>query len=74
MIKSKKELLFYIQADSMMNKGYFRPRIKDRIKNCIKPDPISRYLKTLRRVEYYSNIGGGYSTFIKQNLRELVVS
>lgn len=33
MIKSKKELSFYIMADSMMNRGYFKPSLKERVKN-----------------------------------------
>ena len=55
MIRNKKELGFYIQADYMMNRGYFKPSIKQRIKNVIAPDFIMRFLTTMRKVDYYTN-------------------
>lgn len=59
MIKSKKELSFYIMADSMMNRGYFKPSLKERVKNTFIKDDILRFLKLMRKCQYYSQFGGG---------------
>lgn len=40
MIKSKKELLFYIMVDSMVNRGYFKLSFKERIKRLFLKDDI----------------------------------
>ena len=52
MIRSKKELEFYIMADRMMNRGRFRPTLKDRIKDLLAPDHIMRYMRSLRFCGY----------------------
>lgn len=54
MIKSKKELSFYIMADMMMNRGKFKYTIKDRIRNVFLPDYIMQYMKSMRYVSYIS--------------------
>lgn len=59
MIKSKKELSFYIMADTMMNKGYFRPSLKERIKRVFMKDDILTFLKLMRKCQYYNQSGGG---------------
>lgn len=59
MIKSKKELEFYIMADYMMNRGYFKPSLKQRIKNFLFPDYIMQYIISMRKVAYYQQNGGG---------------
>ena len=61
MIYSKKELDFYIKADYMMNRGYFKPSFKQRLKNILFPDYIMQYLIAMRKVAYYSNV---HSVFI----------
>ena len=53
MISSKKELKFYIMADSMMNKGYFTPSAKQRLVDLLHPDPIMHYLRFSRKAWYY---------------------
>ena len=58
MIKSKKELSFYIMADTMMNKGYFRPSLKERIKRFFVEDDILTFLRLMRKCQYYSQLGG----------------
>lgn len=58
MIKSKKELEFYIMADYMMNRGYFKPSLKQRIKNFLFPDYIMQYIISMRKVAYYQQNGG----------------
>ena len=58
MISTRKDLNFYIKADYMMNRGRFTPSFKDRILNILSPDYIINYLRELRMVEYYSNVGG----------------
>lgn len=59
MINSKLELQFYICADSMMNRGYFKKSPLMKVVSLIRPDWIMEYLTALRKVEYYSNRGGG---------------
>ena len=59
MIKSKKELSFYIMADTMMNRGYFKPSFKERIKRVLLKDDILLFLKLMRKCQYYSHLGGG---------------
>lgn len=59
MIRTKQELDFYIQADSMMNRGYFRPSMKERLKNLLRADKIMDYLVLMRKCQYYSNLRGG---------------
>lgn len=54
MIQSKKELDFYIKADYMMNRGYFKPTFKQRLKAILSPDYIMDFLITMRRVDYYT--------------------
>ena len=61
MIRSKQELDFYIKADYMMNRGNFKPTLKQRIKNLFAPDYIMQYLEAMRKVSYYKS-SGGYSS------------
>lgn len=61
MIHSKKELDFYIKADYMMNRGYFKPSFKQRLKNILFPDYIMQYLIAMRKVAYYSEVDGFFS-------------
>lgn len=58
MIKSKKELSFYIMADAMMNRGYFRPSLKERIKRVFIKDDVLSFLILMRKCQYYSQLGG----------------
>lgn len=58
MIKSKRELSFYIMADTMMNRGYFKPSLKERIKRFFIKDDILMFLKLMRKCQYYSQWGG----------------
>lgn len=55
MIRSKKELKFYIMADMMMNRGVFKWSLKDRIKQVFFPDYVMIYLKAMRFRDYLSN-------------------
>ncbi len=59
MIKSKRELSFYIMADTMMNRGYFKPSLTERIKRFFIKDDILTFLKLMRKCQYYSQLGGG---------------
>lgn len=56
-IASKEDLKFYISADLMMNRGYFRCSAKKKLVNLLFPDRIMDYLKVLRKTEYYINTG-----------------
>ena len=55
MIRTKQELWFYNAADLMMNRGYFRPTIFQRIKDWIDPDWVIRYLRIYRKMSFYEN-------------------
>ena len=54
MIISRKHLEFYIKADMMMNRGYFKVPFKKRLLQLVSPDYIMEFLKTMRKVQYYS--------------------
>lgn len=57
-IRSRQELNFYLMADRMMNRGNFKPSVKDIAIDFIMPDYIMRFLKLMRLVSYYSSRGG----------------
>lgn len=71
MITSNETMRFYIKADRMMNRGKFTFDIKDFFKNIISPDYVMRYLKYLRKAEYFSNRGGIMRYFYKIKLHRL---
>ena len=58
MIKSKKELKFCINADYMMNRGYFEESILKKLISVIYPDWIMKYLVALCKQSSIL-IGGG---------------
>lgn len=57
MIRTKKELEFYIMADRMMNKGYFKPSFLQKVRDIIMPDYIMRYIEVLRKYSFYARGG-----------------
>ena len=57
-IKSKTELQFFIMADTMMNRGYFKPSLKERVKRAFVKDDVLTFLKLMRKCQYYSHSGG----------------
>ena len=61
MIKTKRELQFYLMADRMMNRGEFTPSLKSRIKNFLTPDYVMNWLVAMRHVAYYKHLLGGIS-------------
>lgn len=66
-ILTKKQLKFAIASDYMMNRGFFKPTLKIKLKNIIEPDLIMRFLITMRKVNYYSNNKGlGISLIINK--------
>ena len=70
-VTTKEQLKFYIQADHMMNRGTFKSSLKNRIRNFFAPDYIMKYLRTLRKVEYFSNTGGRLQYFYKAKQQRL---
>lgn len=58
MIRSKKELKFYIMSDTMINRGYFTSSICKRIVQVFNPDIIIDFLCNMRRFSYYSHKRG----------------
>ena len=65
MIRTKKELAFYIKADYMMNRGYFKPSLLIRLRSIVFPDYIMEYLVHMRKADYYSHISGIISVPLK---------
>ena len=54
-----------------MNRGYFKPSFKQRLKNILFPDYIMQYLIAMRKVAYYSEVsnflcGGGILLIINK--------
>ena len=45
-------------ADTMMNRGYFKPSLKERIKRIFMKDEILTFLKLMRKCQYYNHSGG----------------
>ncbi len=58
MIRSKKELYFYIAADRMINRGCFRKTLVAHIKEFFIQDYIMDYLVLMRKSSYYTRQGG----------------
>lgn len=54
MITSRNHLHFYLQADMMMNRGYFKEPLKMKLLHLVAPDYIMEFLKVMRKVQYYS--------------------
>lgn len=52
MIDSKKKLKFYIKADAIMNEQVFP---QTRLKRLLFPSIIEKFLRTMRKLEYYKN-------------------
>lgn len=57
MIDNRKELQFYILADRMMNRGFFKTPLSQRIKRIFVPDYVMQYLATMRKLSYHRNKG-----------------
>ena len=45
-------------ADTMMNRGYFKPSFRERVKRLILKDDILSFLKLMRKCQYSSHSGG----------------
>lgn len=66
MIQSKKHLRFYLQADMMMNRGYFKVPFRIWLQELLSPDYTMKFLKAMRKVQYYSHCnvtGGDFSNY-----------
>lgn len=55
-IRNKKELEFWIQADCMMNHGKWKLSMMHRIANIIKGVYIDEYLIAMRKALYYNHL------------------
>ena len=55
-IRNKKELEFWIQADCMMNHGKWKLSMMRRITNIIKGVYIDEYLIAMRKTLYYNHL------------------
>lgn len=54
-ITSKKELSFYLKADMMMNRGYFKKSIIRYLYELWVPDQVMKYLISMRKYAFYSH-------------------
>lgn len=66
MIQRKKHLRFYLQADMMMNRGYFKVPFRIWLQELLSPDYTMKFLKAMRKVQYYSHCnvtGGDFSNY-----------
>ena len=52
----------------MMNRGYFKPSLKERIKRIFMNDDILTFLKLMRKCQYYSHSGGGNLPIIELSM------
>lgn len=59
MITNKNELMFYLMADRMMNRGVFTPSFSMRVMEMLSPDYIMRFLAAMRYKSYYQQIKWG---------------
>ena len=59
MITSRNYLHFYLQADMMMNRGYFKGYFKKKLLHLVAPDYIMEFLKAMGKVQYYSQCKRG---------------
>lgn len=57
MIHSKRELAFYLMADRMMNRGYFKMSLWGRMKRFFAPDYIMDFLEAMRKYSYAKSSG-----------------
>ena len=57
-MKQIDDLQFYIMTDSMMNRGYFRRGIREKIKGLFVRDYIMAYLIAMRKIFFYSKRKG----------------
>lgn len=49
-ITSRNHLHFYLQADMMMNIGYFKKTLKKKLLHLVATDYIMEFLKAMRKV------------------------
>lgn len=56
-IRNKNELRFFIMADMMMNRGYFKKPIMMRLRDMFAPDYIMDYLIAMRKTSFYGRSG-----------------
>ncbi len=75
MISTKKELMFFLRADSLMNLGYFKRPLKKVLRDLFVPDYTMQFLRAMRRDSFYANQSGpwnkiryGYNRLRKRKL------
>lgn len=57
MIRNRKELVFFLRADLMMNRGYFSRSFIRKVYELFCPDLIMEYLRAMRKYSYYQSGG-----------------
>lgn len=60
MITSRNYLHFYLQADMMMNRGYFKGYFKKKLLHLVAPDYIMEFLKAMRRYNITLSVNGAF--------------
>ena len=66
MIKSKKEYLYYLEADRVAKSLPSKINLLQRAKNILFPDYIWEFQKTLRKLEYFINCKKGIPALLKR--------
>lgn len=64
MIRTRKELSFYLQADRMMNRGSFETSFRTKLHHLLFPDYIMSFLVHMRKAEYYSHQKGVFNKML----------
>ena len=63
-IKTKRQLRFFLMADRMMNRGCFKKTFKDRIRELVLPDYTMQYLVYMRKANFYTHQQGGLAKIV----------
>jgi len=66
LIKSKKEYLYYLEADRVAKSLPSKINLLQRAKNILFPDYIWEFQKTLRKLEYFINCKKGIPALLKR--------
>ena len=77
MIQSKEDYLFYLEADRVALGRPIRT-FKTRLRNLVFPDPVWKFQRTLRKLEFYKNCKRGifykvFTIFISRKFQKLSV-
>lgn len=64
MIQTKEDLYYYLREDAKQCRKPLKRNFKQRIVDWLFPDNNFNFQVCLRKLEYYSNIGGGVKVLL----------